>query len=235
MKIFVGTMSCGEGDFDECCKAISLQRDVDVEHQVIKNLPEKLAHNTLWEAWRERQSSHDLFVKIDADTVLKNDSILFEIASIFANDPRVTGIQAPLHDYFTDGLINGLNCFSPKVIFQNSSDDLFCDRQVDVNHDIIIGSSQVPQSLIPAGNHCHFSSDIQAFHFGVHRALKGQWHIIEKVRGAWAKNKDRKRGLVILGARVSGQFSKNRRFNYDDKELIDAFDRAVSTYEGMNK
>lgn len=235
MKVFVGTMSCGEGDFAACCAAIIAQKDVEVEHFVIENLPEKEAHNKLWAAWRERQSTFDLFVKVDADTVLKDDTILSQVGTIMKNDPRVTGIQAPLHDYFTDGFINGLNCFSPKVTFRDSADDLFCDRQVDVDHDVVLGSTQVPPSLQPAGLHCHNSSEIQAFHFGVHRALKGQQHIIERVRQAWNREKDKLRGLVILGARLSSQFTKNRRFNYGDKELVEMFDRALSTYNGFPK
>lgn len=232
-KVFVGTMSCGEGDFASCCKAIASQKGIDVEHLVIENLPEKQAHNTLWAAWRERQSTHDLFVKVDADTVLKHDSVLIEVMKLMEENPRVTGVQAPLHDYFTDSFINGLNCFSPKVTFKDSGDDLFCDRQVDVDHDIVLGSTQVPPQLQPAGLHCHESTEIQAFHFGVHRALKGQQHIIERVRHAWTKNKDKLRGLVILGAQFSSQLSKNRRFNYGDKELKDVFDRALSTYNGF--
>ena len=232
-RVFVGTMTCGEGDFTECCKAIAAQSGVEVEHHVIENLPEKLAHNTLWEAWRQRRDSFDLFVKVDADTVLAHGSVLSDVLAIMEQNPRVTGIQAPLHDFFTDGFINGLNCFSPQVTFQDSADDLFCDRQVDVNHDITLGSTQVPQSLQPAGLHCHFSTEIQAFHFGVHRALKGQFHIIERVKHAWKVHKDKMRGLVILGAQFSSQLQKNRKFNYGDKELIDLFDRAASTYQGF--
>src|SRR5713101_2667305 len=101
------------------------------------------------------------------------------------------------------------------VVFQDTSDDLFCDRQVDVGHDIVIGSEGVPLS--------------------VHRALKGQHHIIEKVRQAWNTHKDRLRGIAILGAHLSSQFNKNRRFNYNDKELIEAFDRAVASYNGFTQ
>lgn len=234
-KVFVGTMSCGEGDFLACCQAIASQRGVQVEHLVIENLPEKEAHNKLWSEWRNRQRDFDLFVKVDADTVLVKDDILSQVMSIMENEPRITGIQAPLHDYFTDGFINGLNCFSPKVTFQDSADDLFCDRQVDVGHDIVMGSTQVPLTLQPAGLHCHQTTEIQAFHFGVHRALKNQHHILERVKRAWLQHKDKMRALVILGAQFSGQFAKTRRFNYGDKELLDMFDRAVSSYDGFAK
>jgi len=89
--------------------------------------------------------------------------------------------------------------------------------------------------LRPAAFHCHHATDIQAFHLGVHRALKGQHHITEKVRQAWNTHKDRLRGIAILGARLSSQFNKDRRFNYNDKELIEAFDRAVASYNGFTQ
>lgn len=221
-------MTSGEGDFAACCQAINSQIDIEFEHKVVSNLPEKAAHNALWAAWRERKSEFDFFVKVDADTVLAHPRVLAEVG-ILMQKPDVTGVQAPLHDYFTDGFINGLNCFGPSVIFNDSSDDLFCDRQVDVNHNVVIRAESVPDSLKPAGLHCHKASEIQAFHFGVHRALKGQHHIIQQVKSVWLKKKDRLRSLVILGAQFSSQFAKNRRFNYCDKELIDAFDRALST------
>lgn len=231
-KVFVGTMYCGEGDFDLSTASISSQVGVEVVRMVISNLPEKEAHNALWSAWRERQSSFDCFLKVDADTVLAHPNVIASYVELLKN-PDITGIQAPLADYFTDDLINGLNCFSPKVTFRDTADDLFCDRHVDVDHNVVIGSHEVPNVLRPAGFHCHHSTDIQAFHFGVHRALKGQAGVIEKVRHAWHKHKDRHRGLVILGAQYAAQFHKNRRFNYNDKELVDAFDRALSTYAGM--
>lgn len=231
-KVFVGTMYCGEGDFDLSTVSIATQVGVDVERLVISNLPEKEAHNALWAAWRERQSSFDCFLKVDADTVLAHPNVIASYIELLKN-PDITGIQAPLADYFTDDLINGLNCFSPKVTFRDTADDLFCDRHVDVDHNVVIASHEVPNVLRPAGLHCHYTKDIQAFHFGVHRALKGQASVIEKVRRAWTKHKDRQRGLAILGARSAAQFSKTRRFNYNDKELIDAFDRALSTYESM--
>jgi hypothetical protein len=233
-KIFVGTMYSGEGDFDECKKSINSQDNVVIEHVVIENLPEKEAHNALWESWRLRRSNDfKAFVKIDADTVLSHNNVLSSFVKMLSENERVTGIQAPLRDYFTDDMINGLNCFTPKVTFRDTSDDLFCDRNVDVDHDIVIKADGVISDLRPAGLHCYFSSEIQAFHFGVHRALKGQHGTIEKVKHAWIKHKDKLRGLAILGAQHSPKFSKKRDFNYTDKTFVDAFEQALSTYENL--
>jgi hypothetical protein len=231
-KVFVGTMYSGEGDFIDCCCAIEKQVGVTVTHHIIKDKPEKEAHNALWSAWRNAKQEHDMFVKVDADTVLINNAILFEFWNVMQNNSRVTGIQAPLLDYFTDSYINGLNCFSPKVVFQDTTDELFCDRRVDVNHDIIIKSVDVPQSLKPAGYHCHKATPEQAFHFGLHRALKNQHEVMSLVRAAWIKNKDKVRGMALLGASMTTQF-RDSGFNYTDEKLHLTCQSTIKHYDEL--
>ena len=182
-NVFIGTMFTGEGDYDDACLAISNQQNVKIHHVVIKNLPEKEAHNALWSAWREAKNDFDMFVKVDADTILSHQNVIFELWTMMFKNTRITGIQAPLYDHFTDGEINGLNCFSPKVTFRDTADSLFCDRNVDVDHDIVIKASDVPLSLKPAGIHCSKAHHLQAFHFGVHRMLKNQHGIIAREIG----------------------------------------------------
>ncbi len=230
-RIFIGTMFSGEGDFDECVKMVAMQRDVHVTHKVITNLPEREAHNALWQSWREAKNTHDLFVKVDADTVLAGYNTLKTIWELMSSDVRITGLQAPLHDFFTLEMINGLNCFKPSVTFNDTSDDLFCDRRVDVGHDVVISSENVPDSLRPAGFHCYGTTPKQAFHFGLHRALKGQSNIIERVRRAhvnagWSL----KRQLVLEGASCAGIFADGS-FNYTDDRFNEAFD---ATYKRIN-
>jgi len=68
-RVFVGTLACGEAERVECSAAVAAQTGVSVTHAVIEDLPELEAHNALWDAWESAQAGHDLFVKIDADTV----------------------------------------------------------------------------------------------------------------------------------------------------------------------
>ena len=226
-KIFVGTMYCGEGDFDYCCEAIKSQQKVDVTHHIIKNKPEKEAHNELWASWRKakKQDDYDMFVKIDADTVI-NENVLYEFSLIMKANPRVTGMQASLMDFFTLKFINGLNCFGPSVEFLDTTSELYCDRNVDVGHDLVIKADLLPETLRPAGYHCFFSSNKQSFHFGVHRALKNQHNILKDVYDANQVKFDIKRKLVLMGAKVSPLF-KNGGFNYDDELFKEQFDIAI--------
>jgi len=232
-QIFVGTMYCGEGDYSKCVKSILDQRGVIIKHTVIANLPEKEAHNRLWQTWRDVQKTgFDMFVKVDADTVLAHDEVLLEFWRMMQANPRITGIQAPLHDYFTDNLINGLNCFSPRVTFRDTADELFCDRQVDVNHDVVIKSEQVSERLNPAGYHCHHPTDEQAFHFGLHRALKNQGSVIDGVERAWSIHRDRARALALIGSQYTGAF-RSGGFNYGDERFQSTFATVMSRYDDL--
>lgn len=234
-QVFVGTMYCGEGDYPECTKAILGQQGVNVQHVVIANQSEKEAHNRLWQTWRDVQhSGFDMFVKVDADTVLAHPLVLREFWQMMQNSPRITGIQAPLLDYFTDGHINGLNCFSPKVTFRDTADALFCDRQVDVDHDVVVKAGGVPMTLRPAGFHCYRATDEQAFHFGLHRAMKGQTQVIDLVDQAWRRHHDRIRALALLGAQYAyaGTF-KAGGFNYNDERFKTALEAVLHRFDDM--
>jgi hypothetical protein len=221
-----------EGDFQACVARIRAQDGVTVTHMIRADMAEKEAHNALWHGWREARANHDLFVKVDADTVLVSNHTLADIWALFAANPRVTGLQAPLHDYMTDGFINGLNSFSPRVVFNDTRDELYCDR-VDTGHDVVLRGADLPASLTPAGYHCHRATAQQAFHFGLHRALKGQHDIIARVEHAYVKHHDRIRAFALLGARAAPEFEQHRRFNYGDAEFQALYNLVCSDYDQL--
>jgi hypothetical protein len=230
-KIFVGTLYSGEGDIEFCKNALLKQHDVEIKQEIIENLLEIDAHNKLWSLWKDNKHNFDLFVKIDADTVLRDEKILFEISKVFQSDINITGMQCPLQDYFTDSHINGLNCFSKKVEFNNSKNELFCDRNVDFNHKIVIKSENVPKALSPAGYHCYYANEMQAFHYGLHRKLKNQNSIINATKIAWEKNNyDVIRGYALLGALFSKDFRNNLKCNYTDTLFRKMFEYCKSNY-----
>ena len=226
-KVFVGTMFSGEGDFEECIQSINRQRNVEVKHFIVKNLPEREAHNTLFSEWNNQKENFDFFTKIDADTVLSHPFILENFGKMFQSNSRFTSIQAPLHDYFTNELINGLNSFVPRVVF-NPSPELYCDR-VDTNHDVQVKSSEVVRELNPAGYHCYSATPRQAFHFGLHRKLKGQNDIINRVAMAYEVNKwpgmVDARAFALAGAGAASQCAGEH--NYTDTKFEELFQKAL--------
>lgn len=199
--ILVGTLASGEAELEECKAAIARQTGVTVEHVVVSGLQELEAHNRLFQLWNERRGTTDLFVKVDGDTILKDDSTLSRIYDLFEDD-EVTAAQIPLHDYFTDDLIVGLNCFSPAVSFGLSDDPLYCDRMQEIGHKRILRGEETA-SVTPIGWHCKNPHPRQAFHFGYRRFLKGQTDIVRKVMKAWQRSKGDGRVWALTGARAA--------------------------------
>lgn len=229
-KIFVGTMYCGEGDFEKCKNAILNQVNVETEHFIVQDKPEKEAHDTLFTKWNQLKKDFSLFVKVDADTVLNGDDILKKIFDFMYSDKDITGLQIPIYDYFTDSLIAGLNCFKPEVIFNTNSHHLYCDR-VDSGHKKQIVGNAVPEYFIPGAHHCNYATNKQAYHYGVHRALKNQRTNIQKVYNAWKTHKDDLRLYALIGADHSKYFANGNEFNYTDDKFINHFKDAENQLE----
>ena len=231
-RIFVGTMYSGEAEFDLCCEAVANQSGVQVTHHVISHMPEMEAHNELWVSWEKVKSEYDLFAKIDADTVLISEYALQSVWNLFSQNSRVTGAQILLHDYFTDKLIAGLNFFSPKVEFSYSTNRLLPDR-VDKNHDIILKGDEVSH-LSPIGWHCKAPNSKQAFHFGLHRALKRQDDVIEALSKAWLVYKDDARAWAISGV-LAANFWMRKSFDYDNERFSLAYEKWNKHPDRLNK
>lgn len=226
-RIFVGTMTCGEAEFDACCDAVRNQTGVIVTHHIIRDLPEYAAHNALWAAWGGAKSSHDLFVKIDGDTILNRGTALAEIAALFQN-PDVTGAQILLMDYFTNDLISGLNAFSSVVQFRAARRRLFADH-ADTGHKVVLKGDAVAH-LAPIGFHCRDPHALQAFHYGFHRALKRQTATIAKIAHAHQAHPTLAREWALAGAASArwwhfGSDYKSRVLNKAYAKLQDDLNR----------
>lgn len=223
-RVFFGTMYSNEAEFEESKSSVLSQTGLSViEHATIFDLPEKEAHNTLWREWEERKHAFDLFVKIDADTVLRSHDSISRVWELFAADINVTGAQLRLHDYFTNDLIAGLNFFTPVVNF-STSPDLYCDR-VDTNHNVVL-KGDIVSHLEPIGFHCKNPNAMQSFHFGLHRMLKNQVTTLKKVWANWQIYHDSAREFALVGAAAaafnSSLFAGSNN-GYKSSVFLDAF------------
>jgi hypothetical protein len=230
-RLFVGTLFCGEAEYDECRAAILSQEGVRVTHHIIENQPEFSAHNILWQAWIENRGAHDLFVKIDADTILNRPTALADIAALF-KAPDVTGAQILLHDYFTDDLIAGLNAFSKSVQFRASRSRLFADH-ADFGHQTVLKGESV-EPLAPIGWHCRHPHPYQAFHYGFHRALKRQTDMLAKCARIWREKPENGRAWALAGA-ASAHWWHRRSMDYGNSALQALFARLQDDGERRKK
>jgi hypothetical protein len=201
MKIFVGTMHSEEAEYEESKKCVFNQQGVEIFHFIVDKLPEYEAHNALWNAWNDAKKSYDIFIKVDADTIIEDPNKFHAIAQEFEKNERLTGMQIPLHDYFMNGPVLGLNCFSNKVVFTPAKSRLHADH-ADSGHDIVYRNEAVAH-LAPAGKHCAYPSDRQAFHYGLHRMKKNQRETIIKVYRAWKELGGNARLIALYGARAA--------------------------------
>lgn len=166
-KVLVGVLYCREADFEECMAAIHSQTGVDVEVVVIRDRPNKAAHEELYEAFMQRSESVDFFAKIDADMIVCDSDFLARVGRLFEETPRARLVTVPVLDYFSGKLIRGLNCFRNNVIWSKSQETVFVDREPVGKKEVLIA-----RHLAPAALHCFRVGGFHAYHYGIHRGLK---------------------------------------------------------------
>lgn len=228
--VLVGTLHSNEGDFEKCCASVNGQRDVTVIHRVISGLNEKDAHNALWDEHRKLWPNFDVFVKVDADMVLRSTTTLKEICECLESR-QATSLRAPLHDYMTDKLINGMHAYTNKVTFTETTDALYCDRNACMNDSMILVEKDLPSSLRPVGKHCHYATPIQAFRYAYHRSIKNQRDTMQDLIYAWRRHGDRTRGMGVIAVMLAAKLVKLHGSDYNDAAFDASFRDAERRYD----
>ncbi len=215
MKIYVGTLKTFEQEFEDCKKAIENQTYKNFEHFVFENLPNKEAHYALFSDFLSKKQEFDILVKVDADTVLAHNKVFEKIVQIYRKNPNLKFVQFPLYDFFTMKKIRGLNTYRNNIELAKQ-DNLFVDRFIKMRMEETLFVDET------VGFHSPNPSEYQAFHFGIHRQLKGQLkQVILPLLKAYFKTLDRKRALALIGAKLSlkGIFSAEDMKNYNNPKI----------------
>jgi len=210
-KILIGTLFCGEKEFNKCTHSLNRQKYKRWDHVVFKYLPNKAAHDTLYNYFMDNSKHYDLMIKLDADMVFITDEALIKIIELFRSNPSLDHAEIALQDWYSNSRILGLHAFSSRVKWKSEAEDLFVDT-----NPIIPGIKKCywhyPAPLVI---HCPNPSFFQAFHFGVHRGLKAiqhnnlnfnwpqsyaQWKLLGGVWRHFLESMDKRLGLVLSGA-----------------------------------
>jgi len=214
MKLFIGTLYTIENEFEECKSAINKQTYKNFEHFIFKGLPNKKAHDVLYCTFMERSKEFDVLVKVDADMVIEDKNLFAKIVTKFQMLDSLKDLEIAVYDFFSDQLIWGMHAYRNTVRWQRTEEALFVDACLLKPGENIHDDSE----LAPAAIHCKNPSPFQAFHYGVHKALKtvqpgrikvnkvqsrAHWNIVERTRQNFLRTGDRRIGLAVLGAELA--------------------------------
>jgi hypothetical protein len=211
MRVLIGTMYAGENEFHKCVESIRAQSYSNWEHQVYSHLPNKAAHDTLYGDFMSRSADFDVFLKLDADMVFVDSESLGKIVALFRADPALDVVTSAVYDWYSDSLLIGMHAYSRRVTWESGEEDLFVDYHASFpGKKVVLRRDPAPLAI-----HSPDPSPIQAFRFGIHRALKAfqpgrdsfdawqslfQWVVLNRVWSHFTRTWDRRLGLAILGA-----------------------------------
>lgn len=242
MRLYIGTLHSNENEFWECVASIKRQTHSNFEHFVFSGLGNVEAHAALYGDFLARKDEFDLLIKIDADMVLTDDDLFVKIEERF-QDESLEMLSIDVHDWYSDRLIGGMNTYRNTIQWQGDKGAVFVDK-------VGISGKRISDSkiLAPAALHCPNPSPFQAFHYGVHKAMKviqpnrsdserKYWHMYEHwnnlklTEAHFQQNPDIRLALVLLGAELTyaGHFQPEQ-VNYKDPVLLEKF----STYEALD-
>jgi hypothetical protein len=241
-RVLVGTLYCGENEFEALKESLRGQNYSHWEHVVYKNLPNKEAHDRLYRTFMEEQDNFDLFLKLDADMVFRSDDGLDQIVRVFLENPGLDHLTLAVRDWYSDSLIEGLHTFTDRAQWETGGEPRFVDPSP-----LIPGEKQkLWTDPAPIVDHSPDPSPFQAFRFGVHRALKvvqrdrwimwfrqatGQWNLLRNCWEHFEEVGDRRLGLALLGAEEVFQ-ERAHAEEYDQKQ--EALERRLEKYESWD-
>lgn len=230
--ILIGTLYCGENEFEALKGSLKEQTYPHWEHVVHKNLPNKEAHDRLYRTFMDEQDDFDLFMKLDADMVFRTEEGLRRIVDLFQETDELDHLTLAVRDWYSDSLIEGVHTFSDRARWETGDESRFVDPSP-----IIPGQHQkLWTNPAPAVDHSPDPSPRQAFRFGVHRGLKVlqperwrlrfgqtrmQWNLLNQCWEHFQKDRDRRLGLAVLAAdmTIGGRIDPHR---YDQhQECLD--------------
>ena len=239
MKLYIGTLHTIENEFNDCLSAIRRQTHTNFEHFIFSGLDNKEAHATLFKDFLSKKNEFDILIKVDADMVIANDHLFEDIEACF-KDTNISILTVAVHDWFSNRSICGLASYRNNIQWCGDHGGVFVDNVTNKGQSIFDWDK-----LAPAAYHSPNPSPFQAFHFGLHKAMKviqnhesdrihwrmrEHWDNILKAEIHFKHSRDRRLALAILASELvySGYF-KPEHISYNHPFPA----RVFAKYKGM--
>jgi hypothetical protein len=242
MRILILTLCCEEAELQRCEAALQQQSYIHWRHRTWSNLGNLAAHKALYCEIARSREEFDLFIKLDADMVLRGHESLRQLVEFFRERPGLDHATFALDDWFSGMRLMGLHAYSNRANWAGPDDALFTDPPPDIPGYRL----RVHSAPSPIATHCSDPSPYQAFHFGVHRALKAlqpgrfwiryrqsriQWRLLSRVWERFEATRDHRIGLALQGAELVWRGGLPATANdFWDPAVRSAFGR----YEGLS-
>lgn len=164
-RVLVGMMYSGENEYEQAKHALQNQTHQNFELFEVKNLPNKLAHDTLYAKFMERSKEFDYFLKLDADMVFAHEQVLAEMVESMV-EKNYAHLFAYVKDCPSNLMIPGIQMFRSDTQWLGSDEQLNVDYFPKLYGD---GNLETNQNWIL---HMPNPSKDQLFRYGIHKALK---------------------------------------------------------------
>jgi len=116
MKLLVGTLYTIENEFQDCLASLDRQTLRDFDHFVIQGVPNRQAHDQLYERFMNNAGEYDFFIKLDADMVIRSQHLFANIVTEFEQRPQIDLLTILVHDYFTDRQVEELEAHPDAIL-----------------------------------------------------------------------------------------------------------------------
>lgn len=217
VRVLVGTLHTMENEFEMCKQSVFRQQGVQWSHFVLSNHSDKEGHEALYGHFMAMRSQYDYFVKLDADMVLRKDTVIrdavLKLNALQEADLLVVGV----HDFFLDATISGLHVYRSSVEWPSYQDSVFTDQPPMDDSRI----HHCPAEMSPCVTHCENPNILQCYRWGMHRAIK-------LIAALGRQDLRRAKGHL----RLLGMLSK-RLISVHDQRLALACSGAVDTLRGQ--
>lgn len=210
-RILVLTLNSGENEYAESLSRLKSQSYRNWEYIEFNHLPNKEAHERLYDYIMNHSEDYDLFVKMDADMMLRDERALQDIVEYFAKNTNVHQANFSVWDVISQQSVMGLIVFRNTARWEKTKEMLFVDQTPTIPGKRLL----VWGFPSPVAYHSHNPHNFQAFHFGAHRAMKAiqkerekvnliqsviQWNFLWKVWKNYKRERSLQRAYFLIGA-----------------------------------